>query len=126
MNQFVQRCADWYCRVFGSPIAFVLSLLAVAAWLALIPFLGFAAWNTGPGLLGNTVESTGEWFFGVGTLLVAGGVAAKQHEHSEALDAAQAARDAADRQRDAVLERLEAIIRHHGIDLADDSPKPTS
>lgn len=113
----VYRIADWYARTFGTPTAFAISLVGLAVWVSFIPILGWQRWNAGPGLLGNTFESTGEWFFEVAVLIVGVGVAAKQrviesHQLTsmdyqtrilEALARASEARDEADRKRDAIL-----------------------
>jgi hypothetical protein len=80
LARWIEAIATWYDNAFGTPTAFAISLVALAGWLALIPILGFSHWNTGPGLLGNTIESTGEWFFGLAVLIVGVSTAARQKD----------------------------------------------
>lgn len=119
VNRLVTRCADWYCRIFGTPTAFALSVVALAVWTAFIPILGWAHWNSGPGLFGNTFESTGEWFFGLGTLLVAGAVSRKQWEHEEKLDESLAHVEQVASQMSEVLLRVDRMETQHGSVLAE-------
>lgn len=118
MNRFVTRCADWYCRIFGTPTAFALSVFALAVWSAFIPILGWARWNSGPGLFGNTFESTGEWFFGLGTLLVAGAVSRKQGSHEEKLDESLARVEHVALTMSELLVRINRMEAEHGDQLA--------
>lgn len=78
MRDVVDRVCQWYVEKFGTEVAFAVSVVLLVAWVGLIPLLGYARWNTGPGLTGNTVESTGEWFFAVATLVVASRVSNRQ------------------------------------------------
>ena len=80
LARWIEAIASWYNNAFGTPTAFAISLVALAGWVALIPILGFSKWNSGPGLLGNTTESTGEWFFGLAVLIVGVTSAARQKD----------------------------------------------
>lgn len=77
---WIEKIAAWYTRWFGTPAAFAASLLALAVWVSFVPVLGPARWNAGPGLLGNTIESTGEWFFEVAILITGVTTAVRQRE----------------------------------------------
>jgi hypothetical protein len=80
LARWIEAIATWYDNAFGTPTAFAISLIALVGWLSLIPILGFSHWNSGPGLLGNTLESTGEWFFGLAVLIVGVSTAARQKD----------------------------------------------
>lgn len=87
LDRLIPAICDWYCRAFGSEAAFAIALVVFLLWAAAIPFLGWQAWNTGPGLLGNTTESTIELFFAIATLVLAGRITAHQAKEREQTDA---------------------------------------
>jgi hypothetical protein len=80
LARWIEAIAAAYDSAFATPTAFAFSLAALIIWLVLIPFLGFSKWNSGPGLLGNTLESTGEWFFGLAVLIVGVSTATRQQQ----------------------------------------------
>ncbi|HUB93477.1 MAG TPA: hypothetical protein VMB52_03155 [Verrucomicrobiae bacterium] len=56
-------------QIVGNPITFVLCILAVVIVYAVIPFQGYAKWNTGVGLFFNTLSSSFELITGVGAVV---------------------------------------------------------
>lgn len=102
MRQLVDRACDWYCNWFGTETAFAISLILLFAWTVLIPVLGWAHWNSTAGLFGNTLESTGEWFFEIAILVVARRVDQRQRAQQEHM--AQQ------------IEHMERILDHLGVD----------
>lgn len=56
-------------HIVGNPITFVLCILAVILVYAIIPFQGYAKWNTGAGLFFNTLSSSFELITGVGAVV---------------------------------------------------------
>ena len=56
-------------HIVGNPITFVLCILAVILVYAVIPFQGYAKWNTGVGLFFNTLSSSFELITGVGAVV---------------------------------------------------------
>lgn len=99
LQLLIDRVCEWYCDRFGTETAFAVSLALFVVWITLIPILGYERWNTGPGLLGNTIESTGEWFFAIATLVLARKINQRQREQQEHM-----ARQIA--HMEAILERL--------------------
>lgn len=119
IRRAIEAVCDWYCRVFGSEAAFGISLLLLVAWLLPIPFMGFSRWNGGIGLAGNNVESTGEWFFGVATLVVASRVSRRQSADQERDRAAQTAQQQHNAEQADRIEALErAIVDEQAREIA--------
>jgi low affinity Fe/Cu permease len=56
-------------HIVGNPITFVLCILAVIIVYAVVPFQGYAKWNTGVGLFFNTLSSSFELITGVGAVV---------------------------------------------------------
>jgi hypothetical protein len=114
VNRFrkvIEAVCDWYCRVFGSEAAFAVSIAVGVLWLLPLFSMGFTRWNSGIGLAGNNVESTGEWFFGVATLVVASRVSSRQSADQERDRAAQAAQQQHNEEQSDRIEALEKAIR---------------
>lgn len=78
-----ERIAVGFADSFGTPGSFTLWAVLAVAWLALIPFLGLAHWNSGPGLAGNTVESTAELFLEIAILYKANRIDSKTEAHRD-------------------------------------------
>lgn len=104
----IEAVCDWYCRVFGSPTAFAVSIIGLIVWMAPIPAMGWARWNSSIGLLGNNIESTGEWFFGVATLVIATTLNKRQRADQ---DASQEREQRQQAQAQAQSDRIEALER---------------
>lgn len=80
LNRWVTALSFGFNNKLGTPTAFALSLAACVLWIALIPIEGFGKWDLTAGLVGNDIESTVEWFFGIAVLIVGVSVAAKQEQ----------------------------------------------
>lgn len=87
LKRIIQAACQWYCDHFGTEMAFAISLLVFVVWVGLVPILGWTQWNSTVGLFGNTVESTGEWFFAVATLVLAGRITLHQSRERARTDA---------------------------------------
>lgn len=110
LRKAIEAVCDWYCRVFGSEAAFAISLVACLGWLIPLFSMGFTRWNSSIGLAGNNIESTGEWFFGVATLVVATRVSNRQRADQERDRAAQAAQQQHNQEQSDRIEALERAI----------------
>lgn len=105
-RKVIEAVCDWYCKVFGSEAAFAISIVGCILWLIPLFSEGFNRWNSGIGLAGNNVESTGEWFFGVATLVVATRVSNRQRADQERDRAAQEAQQQHNQEQ---ADRIEAL-----------------
>ena len=112
MKLFIERVCQWYCDHFGTEAAFAISVCGLLVWVALIPLLGWTHWNSTVGLFGNTVESTGEWFFAVATLVTARAITTHQRREQERTDALLASIEAQSKRIEALGEEIfDAINR---------------
>lgn len=102
----IERICDWYVERFGTPTVFALSVVGLLFWLSLIPAMGFWHWNNTAGLLVNSLESTGEWFFAVGTLVIARRIDGKSQVQQQATQEA--------------IARIEALEQRIATQVADE------
>ncbi|MFJ5532515.1 hypothetical protein [Streptomyces sp. NPDC093261] len=105
----IEAVCNFYVTRFGTPTVFALSLVGLVLWLGLIPVMGFWHWNNTAGLLANSLESTGEWFFAVGTLVIARSIDERQRQQQEAMRH----QIEAIATRDRYIELLERSIAEH-------------
>lgn len=81
VNQEVGGFGLWINdHIVGNPITFVICIVAVILVYAIIPFQGYAKWNTGAGLFFNTLSSSFELITGVGAVV---GVVALHKAHKK-------------------------------------------
>lgn len=107
----IEAICDWYCRIFGSDSAFAVSLVLLVVWVAPIPFMGVTRWNATIGLGGNNVESTGEWFFAVATLVVATKMNRRQAAEQQLAREREGAQQRSAQEQSDRIEALERAIR---------------
>ena len=70
VNEDIGKFGMWVNdNIVGNPITFVLAILSVVIVYSLIPFQGYASWNTGIGLFYNTLSSSFELITGVGAVV---------------------------------------------------------
>lgn len=78
-----ERFCVFFADSFGTPASFTFWALLAGVWLALIPWLGVGRWNSGPGLAGNTVESTAELFLEIAILYKANRIDSRTEAHRD-------------------------------------------
>jgi hypothetical protein len=86
MMSIVIKICSTVTNIASSPVLFVLILVWLIILYAFLPIVGYAKWNAGIGLFGNTNGSNFELITGAGAMVMLGLQAKHNKAHKKSLD----------------------------------------